>query len=241
MKALPLFFLLVLTACTTQTGFAPVNNGLQQAQGIHGKYRVQRGDTVYKIAREFTLDPQRLAKTNHLKPPYVLRPGQFLYFSEAPPRRLKHQKSKQKGTIVQHKLSNKVRRVDKPRFATVKHWLWPTKGKLLAGFSKALNGNKGLNIVGKRGQPIRASAQGRVVYSGSGVRGYGNLLIIKHNQHYLSAYAHNERLLVKEGQFVKAGQKVALLGSSGAKRDMLHFEIRRNGKPMNPLLYLPRV
>lgn len=116
-------------------------------------------------------------------------------------------------------------------------WIWPTSGKTLAGFSEG--GNKGVDIGGKAGQPILASADGKVVYSGSGLRGYGNLIIIKHNNIFLTAYAHNSKLLVKEGQLVKQGQKIAEMGNSDSSQVMLHFEIRRLGKPVDPLKYLP--
>ncbi len=116
-------------------------------------------------------------------------------------------------------------------------WIWPASGKTLAGFSEG--GNKGLDIGGKAGQAILASADGKVVYSGSGLRGYGNLIIIKHNNTFLTAYAHNSKLLVKEGQTVKQGQKIAEMGNSDASQVMLHFEIRRLGKPADPLKYLP--
>lgn len=116
-------------------------------------------------------------------------------------------------------------------------WLWPTEGTLAGRFGAA--GGKGIDIVGKRNTPILAAAPGKVVYSGSGLRGYGRLLIIKHAGEYLSAYAHNESVLVNEGDTVSAGQKVALMGDSDADRVKLHFEIRRYGKPLDPLNYLP--
>ncbi|MCC8995537.1 MAG: peptidoglycan DD-metalloendopeptidase family protein [Nitrosomonas sp.] len=115
-------------------------------------------------------------------------------------------------------------------------WIWPTNGKLLSNFSK---NSKGLKISGQSGQPILASASGEVVYSGNGLRGYGNLIIIKHNNTYLSAYAHNSRILVKEGDSVTKGQKIAEMGNTDADSVQLHFEIRKNGKPVDPLIYLP--
>jgi lipoprotein NlpD len=115
-------------------------------------------------------------------------------------------------------------------------WIWPTKGKVLEGFSE---GTKGIDISGTSGQPVNASAAGKVVYSGGGLRGYGKLIIIKHNNTYLSAYAHNDKLLVKEGQTVSKGQKIAEMGSSDSSLVKLHFEIRKNGKPVDPLKYLP--
>ena len=119
------------------------------------------------------------------------------------------------------------------------NWIWPANGKIIERFSTKFNNNRGLDIAGERGQPVRASAPGRVVYEGSGLRGYGNLVIIKHDSNYLSAYAHNEKIYVSENEVVKAGQRIADIGSSGAKRDKLHFEIRYKGKPVDPLNYLP--
>ena len=116
-------------------------------------------------------------------------------------------------------------------------WGWPVQGKIIAGFSEA--SNKGLDIAGKLGDPVVAAAPGRVVYSGSGLRGYGKLVIIKHNKTYLSAYAHNSVILVKEGQSVVKGQKIAEVGSTDSDRPELHFEIRKLGKPVDPAKYLP--
>jgi len=116
-------------------------------------------------------------------------------------------------------------------------WGWPVQGKVVAGFSEATN--KGLDIAAKLGDPVLASAPGRVVYSGSGLRGYGKLVIIKHNKTYLSAYAHNKEILVKEGQSVVKGQKIAEVGSTDTDSPKLHFEIRKLGKPVDPAKYLP--
>jgi lipoprotein NlpD len=116
-------------------------------------------------------------------------------------------------------------------------WMWPGGGKVLAAFSEP--SSKGLDIAGKSGDPVLAAAPGKVMYVGSGIRGYGNLVIIKHSNGYLSAYGHNRKILVKEGQSIAKGQKVAELGDSDADQAKLHFEIRRQGKPVDPLKYLP--
>ncbi|HEY2255104.1 MAG TPA: peptidoglycan DD-metalloendopeptidase family protein [Variovorax sp.] len=116
-------------------------------------------------------------------------------------------------------------------------WIWPAQGTLIAGFDEAKN--KGLDIGGKAGDAVLAAADGRVVYAGAGLRGYGNLIILKHNNTYLTAYAHNRTLLVKEDQSVQKGQKIAEMGNSDADRVKLHFEIRRQGKPVDPARYLP--
>ena len=117
-------------------------------------------------------------------------------------------------------------------------WAWPAKGKLVTGFSDTAN-LKGIDIAGTAGQPVLASAPGLVVYAGTGLRGYGKLVIIKHNNTFLSAYAHNKDITVKEGQQVKRGEKIAEMGATDADQVKLHFEIRRLGKPMDPLKYLP--
>ncbi|MDA3977553.1 murein hydrolase activator NlpD [Gallibacterium sp. AGMB14963] len=119
-------------------------------------------------------------------------------------------------------------------------WIWPTKGNVIQGFSNSDGGNKGIDIGGSRGQAVYAAAPGRVVYAGNALRGYGNLIIIKHNDDYLSAYAHNETILVKDQQQVTAGQQIAKMGSSGTNSVKLHFEIRYKGKSVNPTTYLPR-
>ncbi|MBI2780116.1 MAG: peptidoglycan DD-metalloendopeptidase family protein [Gammaproteobacteria bacterium] len=119
-------------------------------------------------------------------------------------------------------------------------WLWPTQGAVLSTFSGDAPGKKGLDIGGRFGQPILAAAPGRVVYGGSGLVGYGNLVIIKHDDNYLTAYAHNNKLHVREGEQVTAGQRIADMGKSGAERVMLHFEMRFQGKPVDPLRYLTK-
>ena len=118
-------------------------------------------------------------------------------------------------------------------------WSWPAEGKRVAGFISGDQTRQGIDIAGKAGDPIRAAADGEVVYSGNGLIGYGELIIIKHSSSLLSAYGHNRRRLVQEGARVKAGQQIAEMGSSSASRDMLHFEIRRNGKPVDPMSFLP--
>lgn len=120
----------------------------------------------------------------------------------------------------------------------VHSWMWPVRGKIVGQFSSGQLGNKGLDITGQYGQPVKACESGVVVYSGSGLRGYGNLIIIKHNASFLSAYAHNSELKVTEGTQVKAGQEIALMGRAPSGDVMLHFEIRRDGKPVNPIQFL---
>ncbi|MCA8966942.1 MAG: peptidoglycan DD-metalloendopeptidase family protein [Planctomycetes bacterium] len=134
--------------------------------------------------------------------------------------------------------SPRTARADVDDDAAVTRWGWPARGPVLAAFGSS--GGNGIEIGGTRGDPILASAPGTVVYSGSGLIGYGKLIIIKHNKSFLSAYAHNDNILVDEGERVDIGQQIAQMGSSGAERVKLHFEIRRDGKPVDPKRYLPK-
>ncbi len=142
-------------------------------------------------------------------------------------------------SISKKNVNSNIRDTKSQQEQKVESWLWPTKGRVIGKFSAGDQGNKGIDIAGQRGQAIVATAAGSVVYSGNALRGYGNLIIIKHNDNYLSAYAHNAQLLVREGQNVIAGQKIATMGSSGTSSVKLHFEIRYQGKSVNPSRYLP--
>ncbi|RTZ14964.1 murein hydrolase activator NlpD [Vibrio aquaticus] len=156
-----------------------------------------------------------------------------------PPKKVDQSKSKEYvGSTGKQNVNKPVNKTPSNN-NKISKWLWPTKGRVIKNFSAGDQGNKGIDIAGQRGQSIVSTATGTVVYSGNALRGYGNLVIIKHNDNYLSAYAHNDRLLVREGQSVKAGQKIATMGSSGASSVRLHFEIRYQGKSVNPKRYLP--
>lgn len=192
-----------------------------------------RGETIYSIAWRYGLDYRRLAKLNGIQSPYYIQSGRRI--------RLKGYLSPRRRTTIRI-ASAKVSRVISPKRSIereptqkVTRWQWPARGPVVSGFSSI---NKGINIAGRKGDPIFSTAVGKVVYSGNGLRGYGNLIIIKHNNLFLTAYAHNNVILVKEGNWVKRGQKIATMGNTGTRQVMLHFEIRRGGKPMNPLRYL---
>ncbi len=160
--------------------------------------------------------------------------------SRTPPVSTSRQVSK---TVRSEKKSSQKIPVAKSKYpAGVIRWRWPTRGRVITNFSTGKSANKGIDIQGKKGDSVFAAASGQVVYAGSGLRGYGQLIIIKHSEVYLSAYAHNDRIRVKEGQNVKAGQHIADIGSSGSRTESvkLHFEIRRNGQPVNPLKLLPK-
>lgn len=250
-----LIFALLLTACTTQP-YAPVVEGWRQAPAKQSRYLVQKGDTLYSIAFAFDTDYRQLAKINHLSPPYALRAGQHLNMGQAAARSVNKTYSSKTYQVAQKAVLPETnfaaikgtrQVIPQPTPITAKpvltkpsnnnqSWQWPSQGKIVGNFGYA--GGKGIEIAGRLGQPVVASAPGKVVYSGAGLRGYGNLIIIKHNEAFLSAYAFNQQLLVKEGATVLGGQKIALMGKNTAGQIRLHFEIRRNGKPVDPLSYL---
>lgn len=219
-----------------------------------GVYYVRGGDTLYSISWRYGLDFRSVARTNGVASPYTIFPGQKLYLKSKPPAKVKASTSKysqsktssSKSTAYKPPPSTPIQKpvaVSKPKAETaspgakVSKWRWPTKGKVTRGYSSTVH--KGIDISGKRGDSIYAVAAGRVVYAGTGIVGYGELLIVKHNDIYLSAYGHNQRLLVSEGAQVGAGQKIAEKGSSGTDSVKLHFEIRKEGKPVDPQKLLP--
>ena len=192
---------------------------------------VRRGDTLYSLAKKHNTTVSRLAWINGLKKPYVLNPGRVLRLTGKAA-----VVSTRRQPVTTPTISRTPPAVETNR--SVK-WQWPVQGKLIKRFNKFKNDAKGIDIAAAEGKAVKAASAGKVVYSGNGLISYGNLVIIKHSRSYLSAYAHNKKLLVKEGQAVKAGQKIAELGKTGADKPKLHFEIRKNGKPVDPLRYLP--
>ncbi|HCU88490.1 MAG TPA: peptidase M23 [Gammaproteobacteria bacterium] len=200
-------------------------------------YKVQSGDTLYSIAWRFGLDFRSVKRWNRLSNPHMIKAGQALRLY-APPAQLSRPVDALKIDRPTNKLSSK-KQLSTPRLASQPiKWFWPASGPIKAASS--VSGAKGIEISGERGAPIKSAADGLVVYSGSGLRGYGALIIVKHDEDFLSAYAHNDKLLVAEGVTVESGQQIATMGDSDAKRVMLHFEIRRNGKAVEPLNYLPQ-
>lgn len=233
---------LFLVSCSSGTNFAPVRNVWEQPQKHLKRHVVRKGETLYAIAWQYDLDYRTLAALNDLKPPYHLRQGQLLRYEVTKAMPVVHVKkdvaNKKKSRTVVSKSTQKVsNQYASAHYRAVKHWQWPVKGKILKEFSPN-SGSKGVDIEAAYDSPVRASAAGKVAYSGSGIRGYGKLLIIKHNNEFLSAYAYNSRLLVKEGQWVRAGQPIASVGKLSHKGPRLHFEIRKAGKPVNPLRYI---
>lgn len=251
----------VLLGCSGTSGKAPIidrSHGAKQKQYnpvTHGQHTVQRGDTLYSIAFRFGWDWKLLAARNGIRAPYLIVPGQVIRFSNAPSRSAVAQApapvaAKKARPVAKNKpiaaakpvkpVTTQQQKSQPVAAGQQGKWLWPAPGAVIGVFSSNTSLNKGIDIAGKLGQSIMATADGSVVYAGSGLRGYGELVIIKHNDTFISAYGHNRRLLVKEGQAVKAGQQIAEMGSTGTDQVKLHFEIRRQGKPVDPLRYLPK-
>jgi lipoprotein NlpD len=215
----------------------------------NGQYIVKADDTLYSIAWQFGLDYRVIAAMNHLQAPYDLSIGQRLILVEPqhtappglgnPPIIVKHLSGYPSQTLSMATESKTTSKSPEKNISA--GWIWPTAGTVTKGYSTTSdNMNKGIDITGKLGQPVVAAANGEVVYSGNGIPGYGNLIIVKHNTNYLTAYAYNEKNLVKEGQTVKGGEKIALMGTGETTKPELHFEIRYEGQPVNPVNYLPK-
>jgi lipoprotein NlpD len=222
-------------------------------------YTVARGDTLYSIAWRHGKDFRQLAAANNIAPPYTIYPGQQIRLdgmasgASAPrsqparttppapaPRPAPQSAPRPAPQATPAPQRPAPPASPRPAVAGVIAWQWPADGGLLSRFVADSVSAKGIVIAGNAGDPVRAAAAGVVVYRGSGLTGYGNLLIIKHDDRWLSAYAHNDRMLVAEGASVSAGQRIATMGDSGTYRTQLHFEIRRDGNPVDPLTLLPR-
>ncbi|MCL6711755.1 peptidoglycan DD-metalloendopeptidase family protein [Pseudoxanthomonas sp. z9] len=208
--------------------------------------RVQRGDTLYGLAFRNGIDFRDLAAWNGIGSPYTIYPGQTLrLYPSSGGRPTASTGTAATGTAPRPTTppATSAPKPAPPQAAPVNsgfNWRWPADGHVIGRFIAGDATKQGIDIAGSGGQAVRAAADGVVVYSGAGLVGYGELIIVKHSEAWLSAYGHNRKRLVNEGQNVKAGQQIAEMGSSGAAREMLHFEIRYNGKPVDPQLYLPK-
>ena len=236
------------TGCTASREFVSVEEKFSDRQKASGFHVVEAGDTLYSIAWRHGIDFRELANANSINPPYTIFPGQKIDL---------HAKSLSSPSIKKPDVGKpssgaETKPVRKPSPTQIGHnptkivvksgqieWQWPLNGRLIRRFSTQKPINKGIDITAPLGDSVLAAAAGTVVYAGRGLRGYGNLVIIKHDDTYLSAYAHASRILVKEQQTVKAGQKIAEIGSTGTDSVKLHFEVRKNGKPVDPLKFLP--
>ncbi|WJG09045.1 peptidoglycan DD-metalloendopeptidase family protein [Aliiglaciecola sp. LCG003] len=253
-------------SCTSRPTPAPVVELYQgkdfydfKKDGFDGKhYVVQKGDTLFSIAWYTGNDYRDLANINGISKPFSIYPGQQLLLekdnasyaqgTQKSPGQTKDIKPKRTVDRPQKQAygeSNKGVNKDDKRSKTIEFperinkWIWPAQGKLISQFSLSEQGNKGIEIGGHRGNDIVAAADGKVVYTGNALRGYGQLIIIKHSDSFLSAYAHNDAVFVNEQQWIKAGQKIASMGSTGTDQVKLRFEVRYKGKSVNPMKYLP--
>jgi lipoprotein NlpD len=240
---------LLLAACSSsvvrETSSSSASHRIVSKPKYGATARVQRGDTLYGVAFRNGIDFRDLATWNGIGAPYTIYPGQSLRLYPSGGKTVAAT-SVRPATTVRPKLPSTVPAKSVATSTPVApassggSWRWPADGAVIGRFAAGDATKQGVDIAGTSGQPVRAAGDGVVVYSGGGLVGYGELIIVKHNEAWLSAYGHNRTRLVNEGQNVKAGQQIAEMGRSGASRDMLHFEIRYNGKPVDPQLYLPK-
>jgi len=262
-----LMSLAILSSCSSRSEPAPVVELYQgkdfldfKRNGYSGnQYTVQKGDTLFSIAWFSGNDYRDIAKLNSISTPYSIFPGQTLRLrpnqkpnqvgvkaspgqtSKSKPKSTVDRPSKQAYGESNKNVNKSNKRSEAVEFPSrISKWMWPAKGKLISRFELSELGTKGIEISGKKGDTIVAAADGKVVYTGNALRGYGQLVIIKHSDNFLSAYAHNDVLLVKEQMWIKAGQKIALMGRTGTDQVKLRFEVRYKGKSVDPMSYLPK-
>lgn len=202
---------------------------------IPRQYVVEPGDTLYSIAWRYGLDYHDVAVWNHIGTDYLIKPGQTLRLSA--PQRTLGQPIPKATIAISGATASPSPIVALPSGPL--HWVWPTQGAVVRLFHAGDPLSKGIDISGTPGQDVDAAAPGKVVYTGSAIIGYGNLIIIKNSEQFLSAYADNDTMLVHEGDIVQSGERIATMGLNRDGHPQLHFEIRYNGKPVNPLRYLP--
>ncbi len=239
---LALSVLTLLAGCGTSGTRAPVTDMSSKSQPRYaatGTYTVRAGDTLYKIAQMHGTDVPTLARLNNISDPTQLRIGQVLRLDGAtsmPQQPAAVASAPSATSTVKPTTPAPATSAARAADANVISWGWPASGKIIQGFN---SNTKGIDIEGKVGDPVVAAADGKVLYSGDGIRGLGNLVLLEHSNGFITAYAHNQERLVKAGQTVKKGTRIALLGQTDTTSPRLHFEIRRSGTAVNPLSYLP--
>lgn len=261
-----LLLLFLLSACSSKNAPAPVVNLSTKTaspenltQITSDTYTVELGDTLFAIAFYSGNDYRELAKINRIPPPYRIKLGQSLrlkpVFAEPIIKKpidstYAKRAVKPKPTLHSQQQGNTARGHTSPKYTSgyetgvlnsrrKLYWAWPAKGSRTVATVGSDGSKRGVDIKGKLGTKVVAAGSGKVVYAGNALKGYGKLIIIKHNSEYLSAYAHNDVILVAEQTYVKQGQQIATMGNTGASEVMLHFEIRRKGKSVDPFKYLP--
>lgn len=204
-------------------------------------YTVRRGDTLYSIARKFDLSVNQVARQNKIQPPYTLKPGQKLILQSWDDMGGATTTLNQKGSNQKSSAKSAKKAVKLPANAKNKRFNKPVQGKVIQKFGMTSNGtyNDGINISAKAGTPILAAEKGTVAYAGSDLKGYGNLVLVRHDGGWFTAYAHADKIHVKKGDIVKLNQKIATVGKTGGvKQPQLHFEVRYKSKPVDPSMYL---
>ena len=260
MIVLPVLAVLLQSGCATRLSPAPVvdrSSGRSSEPVEPGYYRIKRGDTLLRIALDHGQSHRDIAEWNNIADPNLIEVDQVIRIT--PPKTARAASTKievkqEKPGIAKEapkpvdKQPNKEEKLAKQEVVPEKtkpdaptdlgiRLSWPSKGEVIERFDEGKS--KGIGIAGKSGDAVQSAADGKVVYAGNSLRGYGNLVIVKHDNTYLTAYAHNKTLLVKEGDMVKKSQKIAEMGNTDADRVKLHFELRKNGKPVDPIAYLP--
>jgi lipoprotein NlpD len=260
MIVLPVLAVLLQSGCATRLSPAPVvdrSSGRSSEPVEPGYYRVKRGDTLLRIALDHGQSHRDIAEWNNIADPNLIEVDQVIRVNppktakasntkievkqEKPaiakeaPKPIDRQPNKEEKLAKQEVVPEKAK-TDAPTDLGIR-LSWPSKGEVIERFDEGKS--KGIGIAGKSGDAVQSAADGKVVYAGNSLRGYGNLVIVKHDNTYLTAYAHNKTLLVKEGDMVKKSQKIAEMGNTDADRVKLHFELRKNGKPVDPIAYLP--
>lgn len=239
------FTALFLAGCASRSVNAPISDhtgagsASSQTQAAKGTYIVKPGDTLYKIATQHGMQPAQLAQLNNINDPTQLSVGQVLRLdtSTAVPMPVQVGSASQGSSSAKSTApATSTATPSKAADANVISWGWPADGKIIQKFN---SNTKGIDIEGAIGGPVLAAADGKVMYAGNGVRGLGNLVLLGHSNGFITAYAHNQNLLVKTGETIKKGAKIATVGQSDTTSPRLHFEIRRKGTPVDPLSYLP--
>ncbi|HWD31538.1 MAG TPA: peptidoglycan DD-metalloendopeptidase family protein [Pseudomonas sp.] len=222
-RSVVIALMLAISACSSHSP----SQGVSANKVVAGTYKVKRGDTLYSIASRHGWSFKELARFNGINPPYAVNVGQTIRFGGT-----------KTATRTASKSTSKARPVAPATKVTLRGWAWPVQGAVIGRYSAADKLSKGIRIAATQGQPVFASLGGKVAFA-TNIRGYGNLIILQHGTSHASVYGHNSKLLVKEGQTVSKGQKIAEAGDLDTHRVQLYFEIRQNGKPIDPLSVLP--
>jgi lipoprotein NlpD len=227
----------ILAGCASRSTKAPVTDmsAGPVAPATGGTYVVRPGDTLYKIAQANGMEIATLARLNNITDPSQLRVGQVLRLDESGPAPEPVTSTAKPVPVTPVKPAEPVT-APRASDAAVINWGWPASGKIIQSFNA---NTKGIDISGAVGEPVHAAADGKVMYAGNGVRGLGNLILLGHSNGFITAYAHNQSLLVKTGEQIKKGAKIAAIGQTDTTSPRLHFEIRRRGTPVDPMSYLP--